>query len=194
MKNKSDALLSDEAIIALFFERDENAIKETERKYNGYLFAIANNILFSAEDSEECVNDTYLSAWNTIPPTRPTRFSAFLAKITRNLAFDKYDALNRKKRIPRNEMLSFDELEGFVSDGGTPESELEAKQIGEAINSYLKSTSDKKLFIFVSRYFFAMPIADIAKKLSCSEATVNKRIAEIKKELRKHLESEGINI
>ncbi|MBO5768121.1 MAG: sigma-70 family RNA polymerase sigma factor, partial [Clostridia bacterium] len=131
---------------------------------------------------------------NTVPPTRPIRFRPFLAKITRNLAFDKYDEASRKKRIPRASLLSFDELEGFVSNKSTPESELEAKAISEVINSYLKNTSDKKLYIFVSRYFFAIPIAKIAEKLGCSEASVNKCIAEIKKELRKIFESEGIDI
>ena len=194
MEQRNGLMLSDEEIIALFFERDESAITETDRKYKSYLFAIANNILYNEQDSEECVNDTYLNVWNTVLPTRPIRFRPFLAKITRNLAFDKYDEASRKKRIPRASLLSFDELEGFVSNKSTPESELEAKAISEVINSYLKNTSDKKLYIFVSRYFFAIPIAKIAEKLGCSEASVNKCIAEIKKELRKIFESEGIDI
>ncbi len=194
MEQRNSTLLSDEAIIALYFDRDENAIKETERKYRSYLFTIANNILYNEQDSEECVNDTYLNVWNAIPPTRPIRFRAFLSKITRNLAFDKYAEANRKKRIPRDAVLSFDELEGFISHQSTPESELEAKALSDVINAYLKSTSDKKLYIFVSRYFFAIPIAKIAEKLGCSEASVNKGIAEIKKELRKKFESEGIDI
>lgn len=194
MEQKNNTFLSDGEIIALYFERNEQAITETERKYTSYLFAIANNILYNVQDSEECVNDTYLRVWNKIPPQRPNSLRAFLAKITRNLAFDKYDEANRKKRVPRDSLLSFDELEGFVSNKSTPESELEAKAISEVINSYLKNTSDKKLYIFVSRYFFAIPIAKIAEKLGCSEASVNKCIAEIKKELRKIFESEGIDI
>lgn len=194
MEHRNAALLSDEEIIALYFERDEKAITETERKYKSYLFAIANNILYSAEDSEECVNDTYLNVWNSVPPTMPKRFKPFLAKITRNLAFDKYDELNRKKRIPRESMLCFEELEGFISNKDSPEDTLEANAISEIINSYLKTASEKKLYIFISRYFFAVPIAKIAEKLNCSQASVNKCIAEIKKELRKNFESEGINI
>ncbi len=194
MDCESRSLLSDEEIIDMFFERNENAINETELKYKSYLFAVANNILYNAEDSEECVNDTYLRAWNSIPPARPAKLRVFLAKITRNLALDKYDKLNAQKRIPSEALLSFDELEGFVSGESTPESELENKAIGEAISAYLKTVSDKKLYIFISRYFFAVPIAQIAERLSCSKESVNKHIAEIKKELRKIFESEGIDI
>ena len=194
MEQRNGLMLSDEEIIALFFERDESAITETDRKYKSYLFAIANNILYNEQDSEECINDTYLNVWNTVPPTRPIRFRPFLAKITRNLAFDKYDEASRKKRIPRASLLSFDELEGVFSDERTPDDELEAKAISDVINAYLKGTSDKKLYIFASRYFYAMPIAKIAERLGCSQASVNKYIAEIKRELRKMFESEGVNI
>ena len=194
MEHRNGDLLSDEKIVAMFFDRDENAIKETERKYSKYLFTIANNILFNTQDSEECVNDTYMKVWNTVPPTRPIRLRAFLAKITRNLAFDKYDSANRKKRIPHDSILSFDELEGLVSYKNTPESAFETKEISESINAYLKTVSDKKLYIFISRYFFALPIPKIAEKMGYSGSSVNKCIAEIKKELREKFESEGIDI
>ena len=194
MERNNGVLLSDEEIIALYFDRDEKAITETERKYKSYLLKIAYNVLHSEQDSEECVNDTYLRVWNTIPPNRPKLFRAFLAKITRNLAFDKYENENRKKRIPHGSLLSFDEIRDFIPDSSTPEAELEAKEISKVINAYLKSTSDKNLYIFVSRYFFAMPILSIAERLGCSEATVHKRIKAIKSELRKRFESEGIYI
>ena len=194
MERTTIPLLSDEEIIALFFERDERAITETDRKYKSYLLTIANNILQSLDDSEECLNDTYMKAWGAIPPTRPNRLRLFLGRITRNLAFDKNDKASRKKRASDQTALSFEELEGFVSHSETPESELEAREITECINAYLKSTSDKKLYIFISRYFYAQPIAKIAERLGCSQASVNKHIAQIKKELRQKLESEGIEI
>lgn len=193
-RTQENALLSDEAIIELYFARNEKAIAETERKYRDYLFKTANNILLNEADSEECINDTYLKVWNAIPPTRPKIFRAFLAKITRNIAFDKCRSESRKKRSSNNKTLSFDELEGFVSSNSTPETELESKAITETVNRYLREANDKKLYIFISRYFFAISISDIAQKLNCSESSVNKTIAEIKKELRQRFESEGLDI
>ena len=191
---KHQTQLSDEAIIELFWQREESAIPETDRKYGGYLYAIAFNILKNREDSEECLNDTYLKTWNAIPPTRPSILRAFLAKIMRGTAFDRYEQDRRQKRIPPElcDPLA-DGLEDLLSDTDL-QREMESREIGRIISSYLDSVSDKKLYIFMSRYFFVMPLEEIAKKVGCSLSTVNKTLASMKKELKKRLEKEGIEV
>ena len=161
---KHQTQLSDEAIIELFWRREESAIPETDRKYGTYLYAIAFNILKNREDCEECLNDTYLKTWK------------------------------RQKRIPPElcDPLA-DGLEVLLSDTDLHR-EMESREIGRVISSYLDSVSDKKLYIFMSRYFFLMPLEEIAKKVGCSLSTVNKTLASMKKELKKRLEKEGIEV
>ena len=191
---KHQTQLSDEEIIELFWRREESAIPETDRKYGTYLYAIAFNILKNREDCEECLNDTYLKTWNAIPPTRPSILRAFLAKIMRGTAFDRYEQDRRQKRIPPElcDPLA-DGLEVLLSDTDL-QREMESREIGRIISSYLDSVSDKKLYIFMSRYFFVMPLEEIAKKVGCSLSTVNKTLASMKKELKKRLEKEGIEV
>ena len=183
-------VLSDEKIIELYFDREENAISETDKKYGKYLYTIAFNILNSNEDSEECLNDTYLKAWNAIPPTKPNIFRAFLAKITRTTALDRYDEAKRQKRIPAEMCVPLSDLEGFVSDTA----DADAEDIGRIVSEYLDGISDRKMYIFISRYFFVRSIRDIAQKLGCSESTVNKELAFMKKELREKFVEEGIEV
>lgn len=192
--NGDKNILSDEAIIKLYFNRDETAISETDRKYRQYLFSVAYNVLHNDADCDECLNDTYYRTWNAIPPNVPKILKLFLAKITRNLAFDRYDEAKRSKRIPAEISDSLDDFEGFVSTGKTPDEEMEAKEIGRIISDYLKQTSDKRLYVFISRYYFAMPVKDIASKLNCSESSVNKEIKAIKTELSQKLNEEGMNL
>ncbi|MBQ5837264.1 MAG: hypothetical protein IIW39_01200, partial [Clostridia bacterium] len=118
MKDENN-ILSDEAIIKLYFDRDETAINETDRKYRQYLFSVAYNVLCNDEDCDECLNDTYYRTWNAIPPTVPTVLKLFLAKITRNLAFDRYESAKRSKRIPTGMSDPFDDFEGFIPDQRT---------------------------------------------------------------------------
>lgn len=183
--------LTDEQIIGLYFDREETAIRETGKKYGSYLLTIAHNILHSREDSEECVNDTYLKTWNAIPPTRPSIFRAFLAKITRRTAFDRYDESRRLKRIPPELTDSLSDFAGVLPDNSSPEEELEARELGRIISTWLDTVSDRRLYIFLSRFFFVTPVAAIAKKLSCSESTVHKELAAMKSELRQKLIQEG---
>lgn len=187
----SQQFLTDQQIIALYFGRKEAAIDETERKYGSYLLAIAQNILHSREDSEECVNDTYWKAWNTIPPTRPDFFRAFLAKITRRTALDRYDEAKRQKRIPRELVASLSDFDGVLPDATFPEETLETRELGRIISAYLDTVSSRRLYIFLRRFFFMMPIAGIAKKLGCSQSTVHKELAAMKRELRQKLIQEG---
>ena len=186
--------LADEQIIALYFAREETAISETSRKYGCYLLTIAKNILNNSEDSEECVNDTYYKAWNAIPPTQPRVLRAFLAKITRRAAFDRYDEANRLKRIPPEQMVSLSDFEGMIPNAVTPEKELEVRALGRVISVYLETISDRRLYIFLSRFFYVMPIANIAEKLGCSQSTVHKELAAMKQELRQKLRQEGYTL
>ena len=187
-------LLSDDSIIELFWERDERAISETDLKYGNYLFAIAFHILNNREDGEECLNDTYLKTWNAIPPTKPKILRAFLAKIMRSTALDRYEEANRQKRVPASMCDSLSaELEVFLSDTDL-QKELESREIGRVISAYLDSVSDKKLYVFMSRYFFMMPLEEIARKMGCSLSWVNKTLSAMKKELRERLEKEGIAV
>ena len=192
-KKQVEETLSDEEIIELYFARSERAIAETDLKYRKYLLAIAKNILRDDGESEECLGDTYFKTWRTIPPTRPRVFRAFLAKIMRNTAFDRYEEGQRKKRIPDGLCDPLDDYEDFLSGDGLDE-ELETRRIGEIINEYLSRASDRRMYMFVSRYYFAMPIAEIARRARVSESTVAKELAAAKRELRAALVKGGISL
>lgn len=191
MEAKNRPLLPDEQIIGLYFAREESAIAETDRKYRNYLLTIAHNILSVIDDCKECLNDTYLKTWNAIPPARPNILRAFLAKIMRHTAFDRYDEANRQKRIPQELCHPLSDFEGVLPDTSTPEDTLEARELGRIITMYLDGVSDRRMYIFLSRFFFATPVAQIAKKLGCSESAVHKELAAMKKQLRAILEKEG---
>lgn len=192
-KKQVSETLSDEEIIELYFARSERAIAETDLKYRKYLLAIAKNILIDDGESEECLGDTYFKTWRAIPPTRPRVFRAFLAKIMRNTAFDRYEEGQRKKRIPDGLCDPLDDYEGFLS-GEDLDEELEARRIGEIISEYLSRASDRRMYVFVSRYYFAMPIAEIARRARVSESTVAKELAAAKRELRAALVKGGISL
>ena len=136
--------MDDKDIINLFFERNEMAIEATSNKYGGYCTYIAKNILKSEEDAKECVNDTYLNTWNAIPPTRPSIFSAFLGKITRNLAFNRYRRSHAEKRGGGEIALVLDELAECVSGSENVEQDIERQELIDAINSFLKTLETKK--------------------------------------------------
>ena len=189
-KGKS-VVLSDETIIELYFARDERAISETDAKYKSFLLSVANNILHDACDSEECLNDTYLGAWNAIPPARPTLLGAFLATVMRRTAIDRYKARRRQKRMATELTVSLSEVEDFVSDDDGLYSEESARELGRMISEFIRSLPDRRMYIFMSRYYIARPIAEIARLLGCSESTVNKEIAAIKRDLKEKLEKEG---
>ena len=183
--------MSDEEIIALYWQRDENAIRATDAKYRDYLMAIARNIVRDLRDCEECLNDTYLDAWNAIPPKRPTLLQAFLATIMRRTAIDRYRANTRDKRVPTDAIDSFDELEYVIAGGEPPAKMAEAEHLAALISGYVRTLSRRRKYVFMARYFAARSIAEVAEALSCSEATVNRDIARIRDELRALLKKEG---
>lgn len=192
-KKRGD-ILSDEQIIDLYFAREERAIAETDKKYCEYLHAVAYNILYNEQDADECVQDTYLKTWNSIPPQRPSALRAFLAKITRNLSLDRYEQYNRQKRVPLEDYSPLDEVQEFLPDPYDLDQELRDATVARIITQYLDDTTDRRMYVFTSRYFFSLTIPQIAKRLGCSQSLVSKEIAAIKRELREQFEKEGIAV
>ena len=191
LRHQPKAVLSDGEIVELYWQRDERAIKETDRKYQHFLLTVAHNILRDGRDCEECLNDTYLGAWNAMPPARPNVLQAFLATIMRRTAIDRYKAGKRQKRIDSELTVALSEVEELLTDGSDPAAELDARELGRVISAYIRSLPKRRRYIFMSRYYMARPIGEIAKLLGCSESTVNKEIAAIKRGLREVLEKEG---
>lgn len=186
--------ISDDAIIELYWQRDESAITHTDVKYGKYLLSVAYNIVNDKSDCEECLNDTYLGAWNSMPPERPSMLKAFLTTIMRRTAVNRYNYNNRKKRVPSEMIVSLSEIEGCVSDGVGVDDEFNAEELGRLISAFVRELPDRRRYIFMSRYYVAQPIETIASELGVSRSTVNKEIASIKADLKNLLESEGFNV
>ena len=184
--------MDDRKIIELFFERSEKAIDETEKKYGRYISAVADSILASKEDTEEVVNDTYLRAWNAIPPSRPRKLGAYLAAIARNLALDRYVARRKERENVAAEAI-LDELADCLPDSKSlsPADEFALKQ---AVNSFLDSLDAKTRVVFMRRYWYMMPIAKIAFMSGMSESNVKTVLHRTRIAFREHLEKEGITV
>lgn len=185
--------MDDNRIVALYWARDEQAISETSVKYGAYCQQIALNILQNMQDAEECVNDTYLRAWNSIPPQRPTKLGAFLGKITRHLALDKFKARAAAKRQGEAFSVSLEELSECVSSGDF-EADMDARAIGEAINEFLKKELPTARKIFVCRYFYGDSIEEICRRYGMTEAKVKSSLFRSRARLRAHFEKEGIGL
>lgn len=183
--------LTDEQIITLYNSRNETAIDETHRKYGKLLLSVAHQILQDQQDSEECRNDTYLKAWNSIPPTQPTSLQAYLAQIVRAIAINRYTEKRKKSRIPSQLTESLEELAFCLSDFSAVEQEANAAELGRYINDYVSTLSPRQQYVFISRYYFAKPVEDIAKMLQITRFGVYKHIDEIKKGLRAYLAERG---
>ena len=188
---KENVHKSDEEIIEMYWQREEAALTETDKKYGKYLFTIANNIVNNIQDSEECLNDTYLGTWNSIPPQRPNLFLVFLSKIMRNVAVDKYRRNNAAKRAPSSLMQSLDELDESVVYSPSVEEEYAIDTLSRLLNEWLEGLSESERFLFVCRYYYADPIEDIAKMLGVSERTVFRQLSVLKNSLKEHLEKGG---
>lgn len=186
--------MDDRMILALYNRRDEQAIAETSRKYGEYCFTVANRILFDEQDSEECVNDTWLRAWNAIPPAMPSCLRLFLAKITRNLAFDRYKTASRQKRGGGELTVALEELCECLPDGCSVELQVEEKELVRSINRFLRSIGERECNLFVWRYFYAESVQEIARRFGLKEGNVQKILSRTRAKLRKYLESEGYAI
>ena len=183
--------MTDEKIIELYCERSETAIEETDRKYGAYCFQISNNILNCREDSEECVNDTWLKTWDSIPPTKPQCFRLFLAKIVRNLSFNKYKAKHTDKRGNGEISLILDELEECIAEKSAVEEFFLAKELKKTINAFVSALPERECNIFVRRYFYSDSIKDISKRYGLSENNIRVMLNRTRNKLKARLEKEG---
>ena len=186
--------MEDEKIVQLYWDRNEQAITESSDKYGPYLSSIAYNILNDRADSEECVNDTWLRAWNAIPPSRPMMLSTFLGKITRNLAFDRFKRLTRDKRGGYGMDLVLDELNECVSGRDDPERVWQQKELSQEINIFLKGRTEDRRAMFILRYWYADSVSDIAARLELTENNVSVTLSRIRGKLREHLTERGFDI
>ena len=185
--------MTDQTIIDLFWQRSEDAIRNTSQKYGTYLTKIAMNILHYYEESEECVNDTYLAAWEQIPPDRPQKLLPYLGRITRCLALNRYDYLTAQKRNAEF-TVQLTELEECLSRPDTIENEYENGELSSAISAFLRTLDSEKRNIFIRRYWFSDNIIDIARRFEISESKVKSILFRVRKQLKKYLESEGYRI
>ena len=190
-KQTAKVPMDDEKIVELYWERNEKAIEETDFKYKKYLFSIAYNVICNRLDCEECLNDTYLGAWNSIPPTKPNVLKAFLTTITRRIAIKRYHRNLRQNTIPSEMTISLSELEDFIAGDEDVSADFDAERLGYIISDFVYSLSDRRQFIFMSRYYVADSIDAIARDLSLSRSMVNKELAIIRSALKEKLESEG---
>ena len=186
--------MEDTKIVQLYFDRDERAIQETANKYGNYCTSIAINILGNREDSEECVNDTYLNTWNTIPPHRPTLLSAFLGKIVRNIAFNRYKHNNTDKRGGGELPIVLDELSECVSGDEDVTKAYEYKELVSDINDFLATLPEKKRNIFVCRYWYTDSISDIATRCGMASAAVSMTLSRLRTQLHNHLIERGYDL
>lgn len=183
--------MEDNQIVELYFQRNADAIKETDSKYGSYCFAIADNILHNREDSEECVSDTWLSAWNAMPPHRPTVLRMFLAKITRNLSFNRFHARNAKKRGGGEIYLVLEELAECIANESDTENEYIAKELEQSIRLFVRGLPEREGNVFVRRYFFTEPVAVIANRYGMNDNNVMVILGRARKKLKAHLSKEG---
>ena len=182
--------MDDMQIIELYYERNEQAIVETDIKYGKLCFRIANNILSNNQDSAECVNDTYLSLWNKIPPTRPNNFTAFLCKIARNLSLKKLEFINAGKRNP-NMVISLSELEDVLPDKCIAPKYGE-EELGKLISDFLRNEKEIVRNVFIRKYYFFDSIGEIAERYSFTESKVKSMLYHTRNKLREYLKKEGV--
>ena len=183
--------MEDSRIVELYWQKNSDAIQESSSKYGAYCFTIANNILHSKEDSEECVNDTWLHAWNAIPPYKPTKLQMFLAKITRNISFNRFNARSAEKRGGGEINLVLDELEECVAIETDIEREFEARALEQCVRLFVRSLPERDGNVFVRRYFFAETVSEIAKRYGLTENNVMVILSRTRKKLKSHLIKEG---
>lgn len=183
--------MEDKRIIELFFERDEKAISESDKKYGTQCLRVAENILNNVQDSAECVNDTWLKAWNSIPPTIPEKLRAYLCAITRRLSVNRYNMRKAHKRGGENTVLVLEELSECVSDKADSADEYE---IAAALNCFLASLKVRERQIFMRRYWLSASVSQLANDFSLSEGTVKSMLYRTRQKLKKWLEKEEIYI
>ena len=185
--------MDDKQIIDLYFQRNETAITETATKYGAFCHKIALNILSIREDAEECVNDTYHSVWNQIPPTNPCSFRAFLGRITRNLSISRFRALHAKKRYNSAELM-LSELEECIPAPSNVEQTIESKELSSYINAWLYLQNEKEAMLFIRRYWYGDSVQDLAQKSGTTAAKIAQTMLRLRKSLKAYLEQKGVSL
>lgn len=184
--------MDDKAILDLYWARSEKAISETDAKYGAYCFCIAYNILNNREDSEESVSDTYLAAWNSMPPKRPAILSAFLGKITRYISLDHWKKRSRLKRGGGEIELCLEELQDCVSGQESTEEKMIRKETIAAVNRFLSTLSETERKVFLCRYWYLDPVKDIAERFGFSQNRTSVLLRRIRQKLNTYLAKEGL--
>ena len=184
--------MDDSKIIELFFARNEDAIAQTDTAYGKRLHRLADNIVKNEQDAEESVSDTYLKAWETIPPRKPTHFFAYLARICRNFALDKLDWKNAAKR--KAEVVSLTDEMALCIPDTQRDRELEGKELGRILDAFLRTLTPENRMVFMRRYWYVDTIAEIAARFSISESAVQMRLNRTRTKLSAYLEKEGIRV
>lgn len=190
--NRGDAVIEDEKIIDLYWARSEDAISETDKKYRKQCMYVANNILNNISDCEECLNDTYMTAWNKMPPERPGFLAAFLCKIIRNHSIKKYDYFHRSKRNKQAE-ISIEELGECITASDITEEKYYEKETVRALNEFLGLLSKEKRVIFIRRYWFYDSYSQIAEQCGGSEDSIKMSLSRMRQKLREFLEERGLS-
>jgi len=183
--------MEDERIIALFESRSTDAVDEASRQYGTYCRTVAYNILLSEEDSEECLNDALLRTWNSIPPEHPASLKAYLGRITRNLAIDRFRRKNAEKRSSDTVSLPIDELADLVPSGLNIESDIDAAELKEKLNGFIGSLECEKRIIFVQRYWYMLSVEELARKHHMSKSKIKMQLLRTRSLLREYLTKEG---
>lgn len=186
--------MKDEQIVQLYWQRSEAAISETAARYGSYLAKIAYNILADFEDSSECINDTYLAAWNSMPEHRPQVLSTYLGKITRQLAINLFRKRNSAKRAGSQYALSLADLEDCIADRETPEQVVDAKQLDEAINTFVRGLSEQEQTLFIGRYFYFDSVKRVAEYCGIRESMAKGILYRTRQKLRNYLAKEGFEV
>lgn len=184
--------MDDEKIIELYFARSETAISETAAKYGAFFRGLSRNILCSAQDAEECVNDAYLKAWNSIPPHRPSKLQAYLGRIVRNLSINRLKSITAEKRGGGEMPLALSELEECIPAADTIGRERDRAELSEALDRFLKSLPEENRGVFLRRYWYLVPVKEIAEQCGMSESKVKSMLLRTRNRLKQFLEKEDI--
>lgn len=184
--------MDDSRIMELYWSRDESAISETAVKYGGYCFSIARNILTNHEDAEESVSDTYLAAWNAMPPRRPSILATFLGKLTRHISIDRWRANHTDKRGGGELPLALEELGDCAGFGPGLETVVLRRELAQTLNRFVDALPDPERSVFLCRYWYLDPIHDIAEHFGFTESKVASMLLRTRKKLRSQLEKEGL--
>ena len=186
--------MEENQIIQLYWDRDPRAISVSDEAYGPYCRAIAGRILSDLRDREECINDTWLRAWNTMPPRWPERLRLFLGTITRNLALSRWEQASAQKRGGGELPLALEELSSAIPAGQTTEQAAEARELTAALERFLAALPQQARIIFLRRYWYLLPVKDIARSLSLGESAVKMSLSRSRKKLKAFLEQEGIKL